>query len=56
MTGPRVVLATHNRHKLAELRDILRPVVPDLTDDEVVSAADVGAEPPVEDGVTFAEN
>jgi XTP/dITP diphosphohydrolase len=27
-----------------------------MTDDDVVGAADVGARPPVEDGVTFAEN
>jgi XTP/dITP diphosphohydrolase len=51
-----VVLATHNRHKIVELRAILAPVVPGLADDDVVGAADVGAEPPVEDGVTFAEN
>lgn len=54
--GPRLVLATHNAHKLLELRQILAPVVPGLVDDDVVGAADVGAEPPVEDGVTFAEN
>ncbi|GGB98637.1 RdgB/HAM1 family non-canonical purine NTP pyrophosphatase [Cellulomonas carbonis] len=52
----RVVLATHNRHKLGELRAILAPVLPGLAPDDVVSAADLGAEPPVEDGVTFAEN
>lgn len=56
MTGPRVVLATHNAHKIAELRAILAPLVTGLTDGDVVGAADVGAEPPVEDGVTFAEN
>ncbi|WP_225753992.1 RdgB/HAM1 family non-canonical purine NTP pyrophosphatase [Actinotalea sp. Marseille-Q4924] len=54
--GPRLVLATHNRHKLVELREILAPVVPGLAPEDVVGAADVGAEPPVEDGVTFAEN
>ncbi|EYR63816.1 nucleoside-triphosphate diphosphatase [Actinotalea ferrariae CF5-4] len=52
----RLVLATHNRHKIVELREILGPVVPGLADGDVVGAADVGAEPPVEDGVTFAEN
>lgn len=50
------MLATHNRHKIAELRAILGPLVPGMTDEDVVGAAEVGAEPPVEDGVTFAEN
>lgn len=52
----RLVLATHNRHKLGELRAILAPLVPGLDPADVVSAADVGAPAPVEDGVTFAEN
>ncbi len=56
MTVPRLVLATHNRHKLGELRAILEPVVPGLDPDAVVSARDVGAPEPVEDGVTFAAN
>lgn len=51
----RLVLATHNRHKVAELRAILADV-PGLDPADVVGAADVGGEPPVEDGVTFAEN
>ena len=54
--GPRLVLATHNPHKVGELREILRPLLPGLHDDDVVGAADLGADPPVEDGVTFAEN
>lgn len=56
MSGPRLVLATHNPHKVGELREILRPLLPGLHEDDVVGAADVGADPPVEDGVTFAEN
>ncbi|WP_263120124.1 RdgB/HAM1 family non-canonical purine NTP pyrophosphatase [Cellulomonas sp. RIT-PI-Y] len=56
MTEPRLVLATHNAHKLAELRAILIPALPDLDPASVVSARDVGAPEPVEDGVTFAEN
>lgn len=56
MTEPRLVLATHNAHKLAELRAILVPAVPDLDPASVVSARDIGAPEPVEDGVTFAEN
>ncbi|MFC4556540.1 RdgB/HAM1 family non-canonical purine NTP pyrophosphatase [Georgenia faecalis] len=54
--GARLVLATHNAHKVGELRAILAPLVPGLRERDVVSAADVGAPAPVEDGVTFAEN
>ncbi|TQJ31807.1 RdgB/HAM1 family non-canonical purine NTP pyrophosphatase [Microbacterium sp. SLBN-146] len=46
----RVVLATHNPHKVEEFRSIVAAVRPDL---EVVGYD--GPEP-VEDGVTFAEN
>lgn len=46
----RVVLATHNPHKIAELQQIVARTRPDL---EVVGYD--GPEP-VEDGVTFAEN
>jgi len=45
-----VVLATHNAHKVEELRRILEPQLPGIE----VLAYD-GPEP-VEDGVTFAEN
>jgi XTP/dITP diphosphohydrolase len=53
---PRLVLATHNRHKLAELRAILHPALPGLDLDAVVTSPDVGAPEPREDGLTFAEN
>lgn len=46
----RVVLATHNAHKIAEFQQIVAATRPDL---EVVGYD--GPEP-VEDGVTFAEN
>lgn len=49
----RVVLATHNRHKLAELQEILGEV---LSPEQVASAADLELVDVVEDGVTFAEN
>ncbi|WP_402376216.1 RdgB/HAM1 family non-canonical purine NTP pyrophosphatase [Isoptericola rhizosphaerae] len=54
----RIVLATHNRKKLRELLAILRaqPGLDALPDDAVVTAGDLGATEPVEDGVTFAEN
>ena len=52
----RLVLATHNAHKVSELRAILAPVLPGLDPASVVGARDVGAPEPVEDGVTFVEN
>lgn len=56
-SGPRLVLATHNRGKLVELRDLLRGQVPGLdVDSQVVDAGAVGAPDVLEDGVTFAEN
>jgi XTP/dITP diphosphohydrolase len=48
------VLATHNAHKVGELRAILAAT--GLDPASVVGARDVGAPEPVEDGVTFAEN
>ncbi len=52
----RLVLATHNRHKLGELRAILLPVVPGLAPDDVTSSAELAAPDVAETGVTFAEN
>ena len=52
----RLVLASHNAGKLVELREILVPLVPGLDPADVVSARDLGAPEPLEDGVTFAEN
>jgi len=52
----RLVLATHNTHKVGELRAILAPVLPGLDPESVVGARDVGAPEPVEDGITFVEN
>ena len=54
--GARLVLATHNLGKLAELRELLSATTPELAPEAVVSAGDLGIEPPVEDGATFAEN
>jgi XTP/dITP diphosphohydrolase len=59
--GARLVLATHNRGKIAELRAILAAELTahpglELASEQVVGAGDVGAPEPVEDGVTFAEN
>jgi len=56
-SGPRLVLATHNKGKLKELRELLRGQVPGLdVDNQVVDAAAAGAPDVAETGVTFAEN
>lgn len=52
----RLVLATRNEHKVRELREILRPLLPGLGVGAVVGARDLGVPEPVEDGVTFEEN
>ena len=51
MAKAQVVLATHNQHKIAELRQILAGVLPE---DQVLGAGDVGAPDVAETGVTFA--
>ncbi|MDR3107521.1 MAG: RdgB/HAM1 family non-canonical purine NTP pyrophosphatase [Bifidobacteriaceae bacterium] len=53
--GQKLVLATHNRHKVAELRAIL-DVAGALGPLALVGAGDLGVEAPVEEGVTFAAN
>lgn len=55
-SAPRLVLATHNAHKIGELRAILTPIVPGLDPATIIGAGQAGAPEPVEDGVTFAEN
>ncbi|WP_029289551.1 RdgB/HAM1 family non-canonical purine NTP pyrophosphatase [Cellulomonas sp. HZM] len=52
----RLVLATHNAHKVGELRAILAPVLPDLDLSTVVGSREVGGPEPVEDGLTFEAN
>lgn len=47
----RVVIATHNAGKLAEMRDLLGPYGLEL-----VSAGELGLPEPVENGMMFAEN
>lgn len=58
MTAPRLVLATHNEHKVGELRQILvgSGLLAGLRDEQVVGAQFFDAPEPVEDGVTFAAN
>ena len=53
---PRLVLATRNAHKIAELRAVLAPLLPDLLEGDVVGAEHFDVPEPVEDGVTFEEN
>lgn len=50
-THPRLLVATHNRGKAAEIRDMLR-----ARGVEVVSAADLGLAAPDETGATFEDN
>ena len=54
--GARLVLATHNAGKLAELRQILTPLVPGMDPGSIISAASLKAPEPVEDGLSFADN
>ncbi len=51
----KAVLASHNKHKLAELQRLLSVYLPNV---EILSLADVGldGEEIIEDGETFAEN
>jgi XTP/dITP diphosphohydrolase len=55
-SAPRLVLATHNAHKVTELRAILAPLLPGLDPVDLMGARDLGAPEPVEDGLTFAAN
>lgn len=50
-SGDRLLVATHNRGKLAEFRALLEP-----RGIEVVGAADLGLEAPAETGATFLDN
>jgi XTP/dITP diphosphohydrolase len=50
-TGRRLVLATHNRGKLTEIRELLAPYRV-----EVLSSEELGLPEPLEDGDSFAAN
>ncbi len=54
--SPRLVLASHNAHKLREVRQILVAAAPGIDPEDIVAAPEMGADEPVEDGATFAEN
>ncbi|AOZ72352.1 non-canonical purine NTP pyrophosphatase, RdgB/HAM1 family [Boudabousia tangfeifanii] len=52
----KLVLATHNAHKVGELRTILAQAIPGFEADWLIGAADLHLTEPIEDGVTFAAN
>ena len=54
--GARLILATHNPHKVRELADILSPLIGGFSPEMIVGAEGLGLEEPVEDGVSFTEN
>ena len=53
---PRAVFASHNAHKRDEVWAILAPLLPGWTESDLASARDYDVPPPIEDGVSFAEN
>jgi len=55
-TAPRLVFASHNAHKRDEVWAILEPLLPGWASADLASARDFDVPPPVEDGVTFADN
>ena len=54
--GARLILATHNPHKVRELAEILCPLIPGFSPEMIVGAGGLGIEEPVEDGASFTEN
>src|SRR5690625_7185483 len=56
MSAPKLIIATHNRSKLAELRAIVAQHVANLTESDIISAAELDLPDVIEDGVTFADN
>lgn len=54
--GPRLVFATSNPHKVAELEAILSPLFEGFAPGLIARMSDFGVEDPVEDGASFREN
>ena len=52
----RLILATHNPHKVRELAEILSPLIAGFSPEMIVGADGLGIEEPVEDGVSYTEN
>jgi XTP/dITP diphosphohydrolase len=55
VTAPRVVLATHNQHKVREVTQILEEIF-EIPEGAIIGADAVGGPDVVETGLTFAEN
>ena len=49
--GKKLVIASHNKGKVREIKELLRPL-----DIEIISANDLDIREPVENGLTFEEN
>lgn len=56
MADTRIIFATRNAHKLAEVQEILSGLIGELRVQSIGSAVDLDLPEPIEDGVTFAEN
>lgn len=56
MPEPKILLATHNQHKVAEIREILAAALPGFSPTMLISAADLEIPEPVEDATSFAGN
>lgn len=56
MAAPRLVFATSNAHKIAELEAILAPAWQGYEEGTIARMSDFDVDDPVEDGATFEEN
>jgi|SRR5690625_5171619 len=56
MAEAKLIIATHNQGKLAELRALLGQHVNDLRSEDVISAAELDLPDVKEDGLSFADN
>ncbi|MDO5746095.1 MAG: RdgB/HAM1 family non-canonical purine NTP pyrophosphatase [Actinomycetaceae bacterium] len=64
-SGAHLIVATHNEHKLGEIRSILLPQLKTFTgndrcvecnEEAIISAKGLNVAEPVEDGITFTDN
>jgi len=56
MSSAKLIIATHNQGKLAELRTIVAGHVAGLESHDIISADELDLPDVIEDGVTFADN
>lgn len=54
--GTQVVMASGNLHKVKEVEEILRPLVPSLRPGGIVASGTLGAAQPIENGTSFSAN